>query len=166
MIAADPINELLKIYVKFHAEAKEHPELEDEARHYFKLLEDGDPEVTALWRFFVDASLNEFNRMYRLLDISFDSFAGESFYSDKMPEVVDILEKEGLLEESEGATAALFTQRATLPPPYTARGTTTSIRTFTSSERLRRSISSRFSLFSRKWATPGQATVFTSASAT
>ena len=108
VIAADPINELLKIYVKFHAEAKEHPELEDEARHYFKLLEDGDPEVTALWRFFVDASLNEFNRMYRLLDISFDSFAGESFYSDKMPEVVDILEKEGLLEESEGAKVVRF----------------------------------------------------------
>lgn len=107
-IEKDPINELLKIYVKFHEVAKEKPELEDEARHNFKLLEEGDPEVTALWKFFVEVSLKEFNRMYDMLGISFDSFAGESFYSDKMPEIVDILRKKSLLEESDGAQVVRF----------------------------------------------------------
>ena len=107
-IEADPINELLKIYVKFHSEAEEHPELEDEARAYFKLLEDGDEEITKLWKFFVDASLKEFNKTYKLLDISFDSYAGESFYSDKMPEVVELLKEKNLLEESDGAQVVRF----------------------------------------------------------
>lgn len=115
-IEADPINELLKIYVKFHAEAKEHPELEDEARHYFLLLEQGEEEVTRLWKFFVDVSLKEFNRMYELLGISFDSYAGESFYSDKMPEIVDMLKEKGLLEESEGAMVVRFDEDSNLPP--------------------------------------------------
>ena len=108
VISKDPINELLKIYVRFHKEAAEHPELEDEARHYFNLLENGDGEVTALWKFFVEASLSEFNRMYKLLGIGFDSFAGESFYSDKMPEVVELLREKGLLEESDGAYVVRF----------------------------------------------------------
>lgn len=115
-IEADPINELLKIYVKFHAEAKEHPELEDEARHYFLLLEQGEEEVTRLWKFFVDVSLKEFNRMYELLGISFDSYAGESFYSDKMPEIVDMLKEKRLLEESEGAMVVRFDEDSNLPP--------------------------------------------------
>ncbi len=114
-IEKDPINELLKIYVKFHSEAKEDPALEDEARQNFKLLEEGDPEVTALWKFFVEVSLKEFNRMYDLLDIHFDSFAGESFYSDKMPEIVDILGKKGLLEESDGAKVVRFEDK-NMPP--------------------------------------------------
>ena len=115
-IMSDPINELLKIYVKFHDEAKIHPELEDEARHNFKLLEDGDDEITALWRFFVDASLKEFNRMYDLLGISFDSFAGESFYVDKTPEIVGILKEKQLLEESDGAMVVRFDEESKLPP--------------------------------------------------
>ena len=114
-IEADPINELLKIYVKFHTEAEEHPELEDEARAYFKMLEDGDEEITKLWRFFVDASLKEFNKTYKLLDISFDSYAGESFYSDKMPEVVELLKEKNLLEESDGAQVVRFDD-ANIPP--------------------------------------------------
>ena len=108
ILQKDPINELLKIYVRFHAEAERHPELEEEARMYFKKLEDGDPEVTALWKFFVDASLKEFNRIYKLLDITFDSYAGESFYSDKMPEVVELLREKNLLEESDGAQVVRF----------------------------------------------------------
>lgn len=107
-IEADPINELLKIYVKFHSEAEMNPELEDEARAYFKMLEDGDEEITKLWKFFVDASLKEFNKTYKLLDITFDSYAGESFYSDKMPEVVEILKEKKLLEESDGAQVVRF----------------------------------------------------------
>ena len=102
-IEKDPINELLKIYVKFHDEAEKHPELEEEAREYFKMLEEGEPETTALWQRFRDLSLVEFKRVYDMLGVSFDSYAGESFYSDKMPEVVDILRDRGLLKESNGA---------------------------------------------------------------
>ncbi len=103
VIEKDPINELLKIYVKFHDEAKEHPELEDEAREYFKKLEDGDEETTELWKYFKDQSLVEFMRVYDMLGVHFDSFNGEAFYSDKMDEVVEILRDKGLLVESQGA---------------------------------------------------------------
>ena len=102
-IEKDPINELLKIYVKFHEEAEKNPELEDEAREYFKKLEDGDEETTALWKYFKDQSLVEFKRVYDMLGVSFDSYNGEAFYSDKMDEVVDILREKGILTESEGA---------------------------------------------------------------
>ena len=103
LIEKDPINELLKIYVKFHEEAESHPELEDEAREYFKKLEDGDHETTELWKYFKDQSLIEFKRVYDMLGVSFDSYNGEAFYSDKMDEVVDILRNKGILTESEGA---------------------------------------------------------------
>ena len=98
-----PINELLKIYVKFHEEAEKNPELEDEAREYFKKLEDGDSETTALWTYFKEQSLVEFKRVYDMLGVSFDSYNGEAFYSDKMDEVVQILRDKGILTESEGA---------------------------------------------------------------
>ena len=103
VIEKDPINELLKIYVKFHEEAEKDPSLEDEAREYFKKLEDGDEETTALWKYFKDQSLVEFKRVYDMLGVSFDSYNGEAFYSDKMDEVVDLLRQSGLLVESEGA---------------------------------------------------------------
>ena len=103
LIEKDPIKELLKIYVKFHEEAEKHPELEDEARDYFKKLESGDEETTALWKYFRDQSLVEFRRVYDMLGVSFDSYNGEAFYSDKMDEVVDILREKGLLVESDGA---------------------------------------------------------------
>ena len=103
VIEKDPINELLKIYVKFHEEAKENPELEDEARMYFKKLEEGDEETTALWKYFREQSLVEFMRVYDMLGVKFDSFNGEAFYSDKMDEVVEILRDKGLLVESQGA---------------------------------------------------------------
>lgn len=103
VIEKDPINELLKIYVKFHEEAEKEPQLEEEARDYFKKLEDGDEEMTALWQYFRDISLVEYKRVYDQLGIEFDSYNGEAFYSDKMDEVVDILRDKGLLVESEGA---------------------------------------------------------------
>lgn len=103
VIEKDPINELLKIYVKFHEEAKKNPELEDEARMYFKKLEEGDEETTALWKYFREQSLVEFMRVYDMLGVKFDSFNGEAFYSDKMDEVVEILRDKGLLVESQGA---------------------------------------------------------------
>jgi len=103
IIEKDPINELLKIYVRFHEEAEKEPSLEDEAREYFKGLEEGEPEITALWQYFRDVSLKEFKRVYDMLGVEFDSYAGESFYGDKMQEVVDILSDKGLLCESDGA---------------------------------------------------------------
>jgi len=110
-----PISELFRIYVKFHDEAEKNPALEDEARAYFKRLEDGDAEVTALWQRFKDLSLREFNEIYKDLNVEFDSYAGESFYSDKMDEIVQLLKEKNLLENSEGAKIVNLEQFG-LPP--------------------------------------------------
>ena len=103
VVEKDPIPELLKLYVKFHDVAEEKPELEDEAREWFKKLEEGDEEAYQLWEWFREVSLKEFNRIYEMMGIDFDSYAGESFYSDKMDAVIELLEEKGLLEDSEGA---------------------------------------------------------------
>lgn len=99
----NPIKTLLSYYTKFHEEVETHPELDDEARETFAKLEAGNPEEVELWKKFREYSLSEFNRVYDMLGISFDSYAGESFYSDKMPAVVDELRAKGLLIESQGA---------------------------------------------------------------
>lgn len=99
----DPINELNRVYVKFYRELENMPELEDEGRMYFKLLEENAPEEYRLWKLFRDLSLEAFDKIYRRLKIKFDNMNGESFYSDKIPAVVKLLEEKGLLEESEGA---------------------------------------------------------------
>lgn len=98
-----PIKTLLGYYVKFHEESEKDPSLEDEARSTFTKLENGAEEETALWQWFRDESLKEFNRVYKMLGIEFDSYAGESFYSDKMGRVIDIMREKNLLVESEGA---------------------------------------------------------------
>ena len=103
VIEADPIKELLKLYVRFNAEAEEHEELRDEARYWFKELENGNEEAFNLWKWIREISLKEFNKVYDMLNIKFDSYAGESFYSDKMPAVVEELKEKNLLKESEGA---------------------------------------------------------------
>ncbi|HEM6179040.1 TPA: arginine--tRNA ligase [Streptococcus suis] len=102
-VEADPISELLKLYVRINAEAEEKPELDEEARQWFKKLEDGDPEAHELWQWFRDESLIEFNRIYDKLGVTFDSYNGEAFYNDKMDEGIQILEEKGLLQESKGA---------------------------------------------------------------
>ncbi|WP_027398712.1 arginine--tRNA ligase [Anaerovorax odorimutans] len=99
----EPIKTLLSYYVKFHEEAEKDPSLEDEARAVFTRLENGEKEETRLWKWFRDESLKEFNRVYDMLGIEFDSYAGESFYSDKMGRIVDMLNEKKLLKESEGA---------------------------------------------------------------
>ena len=99
----EPIKTLLSYYTKFHVEVEEHPELDDEARKVFAKLEAGEPEEVELWQWFRDESLKEFNRVYDMLDISFDSYAGESFYSDKMPAIIQELKDKNLLVESNGA---------------------------------------------------------------
>lgn len=102
-IEADPIRELLKIYVKFHEEAVNNPALEDEARAMFKSLEEGEEEITALWQWIKDVSLVEFRRVYDILGVEFDSWNGEAFYSDKMGIVLDILRTKQIVQKSEGA---------------------------------------------------------------
>ncbi len=102
-VEKDPIKELLKLYIRFHDEAEAKPEMEDEAREWFTKLENGDQEAKELWQWFRDESLKEFSRVYDLLDIDFDSYVGESFYSDKMPAVIEELKEKNLLVESDGA---------------------------------------------------------------
>ena len=98
------LKELSRIYVKFHEEAEKDPALNDEARHYFKLIEDGDKESNELFLLFKDITLKEVSKIYDLLNVSFDSYAGESFYNDKMQPVVDELKEKGLLKISDGAS--------------------------------------------------------------
>ncbi|MFW5649352.1 MAG: arginine--tRNA ligase [Candidatus Alkaliphilus sp. MAG34] len=102
-IRANPITTLLDLYVRFHREAETKPELEEESRQWFKKLENGDEEAIGLWKWFREVSLDEFNRVYNMLDITFDSFTGESFYSDKMPAVIDMMQNKGIMKKSEGA---------------------------------------------------------------
>ncbi|MCG8541073.1 MAG: arginine--tRNA ligase [Clostridia bacterium] len=103
IIESNPIPELLKLYIKFHEEAEKDPKLEDEAREWFKKLEENDKEATELWQWIKDVSLMEFNRVYDMLGIKFDSYAGESFYSDKMPGVLEEMREKELLVKSQGA---------------------------------------------------------------
>ena len=97
------IRALNELYVKFHQEAEEHPEYDDEARAYFKKIEQGDEECLTLFHWFKDLTLKDVQKIYDMLDITFDSYAGESFYSDKMQPIVDELREKNLLVESRGA---------------------------------------------------------------
>ena len=114
-VESNPIPELLKLYIQFHDEAEKHPEMEDEARAWFTKLENGDKEAKELWQWFRDESLKEFARVYDLLDIEFDSYNGESFYSDKMDRVIDIIKDKGLLQESQG-TNIVDLEEYNMPP--------------------------------------------------
>lgn len=107
-IEKSPITELLRIYVKFHDEAEKNPSLEDEGRMYFKKLEEGDNEAVELWKRFKDLSLKEFNNIYSILGVDFDSWAGESFYNDKMDIVVKELEEKNVLTDSNGAKVVML----------------------------------------------------------
>jgi arginyl-tRNA synthetase len=98
-----PIKALLDLYVRFHQEAEKDPSWEDQAREWFKRLEEGDPEAVELWNRFKELSLTEFQRIYDRLGVVFDALSGESFYNDKMQAVIDRLEDKGLLVESRGA---------------------------------------------------------------
>ena len=98
-----PIQTLLKLYIRFHEEAEHNNSLNDEGRAAFKALEDGDAESLALWKWFKTESLKEFQRIYDLLGITFDSYNGEAFYNNKMEPIVKELADKGLLKESNGA---------------------------------------------------------------
>ncbi len=114
-VEANPIDELLKLYVRINAEADENPELDEQGRQWFKKLEDGDQEAWDLWKWFRDESLVEFDRIYKKLGVSFDHYHGEAFYNDKMDEGIQILEEKGLLKESKGAMIVDL-EKYDLPP--------------------------------------------------
>lgn len=102
-IEKNGISELMNIYVKFHEEAEKNPELNDEARAWFTKMEHGDEEAISIWKWFREISLNEFLRVYDIIGMDFDSYAGESFYNDKMAAVIEELKEKGLITVSDGA---------------------------------------------------------------
>ncbi|RLQ93041.1 arginine--tRNA ligase [Planomicrobium sp. Y74] len=114
-VKENPIPELLALYVKFHEEAKDAPGLEDDARKWFWQLENGDLEAEELWTWFKDESLKEFSKIYELLEVDFDSYAGEAFYNDKMATTIELLKSKDLLTESQGAEVVDLTEEG-LPP--------------------------------------------------
>ncbi|WP_455224305.1 arginine--tRNA ligase [Granulicatella sp.] len=114
-VEQEPIAELLRLYVKFHDEAERDSSLEDEGRAWFKKLEDGDAEAEELWNWFKSESLKEFNRIYDVLGITFDSYNGEAFYNDKMDPIVEYLETNGITTIDRGATV-VHLDKYDLPP--------------------------------------------------
>lgn len=115
LIQTNPITELQKLYVRFHDEEKDNKELEQEGRNAFRKLEENDPEMISLWKWFKEESLQEFMRVYDKLKVSFDSYHGEAFYNDKMDSVVKELEEKSLLTIDDGATIVNLEQ-FDLPP--------------------------------------------------
>jgi len=109
------VKELMRLYVKYHQESKEHPEMDDVARGYFKDIENGDKEANELFVFFKELTLKEVSKTYEKLNITFDSYNGESFYNDKMDIVVKELEEKGLLVESDGAKVVMLDEY-NMPP--------------------------------------------------
>ncbi len=98
------VDEMVKLYVRFNAEAKENPALDDEGRAWSKKIEDGDPEALEIFNWFKSVTLADAEKVYELLGVKFDSYAGESFYNDKMQPIIDELQRQGLLKEDQGAT--------------------------------------------------------------
>lgn len=103
LLEKNAINHLYELYVRFHSEAENRPELDDEARAWFKKLEDGDSEAYALWQRFRQLSLEEFKRIYAILGVEFDSYQGESYYNEMLDDTVKMVEEAGLVSQSEGA---------------------------------------------------------------
>lgn len=114
-IDADPINELLKLYVRYNTEAEDDPKMMDAARQEFRNLEEGQEEAVELWQWFKDLSLKEFDRVYAMLDIEFDNYHGESYNAAAEPRVISELKEKNLLVDSEGAQIIDLTDED-LPP--------------------------------------------------
>lgn len=114
-IEKNPIPELLKLYVRVNTEADQNEKIKEECRHYFASLEKGDEDAVKIWTWIREISLKEFNIVYDLLGIKFDSYNGESFYSDKMMKQVEKMEKLGILKDSEGAKIVDL-EKYNLPP--------------------------------------------------
>ena len=112
----NPIEELERVYVKFSDEADENPVLEDEARAELKKLQDGEEENTKLWKEFIEASLQEYNKLYKRLDIHFDTYYGESFYNDMMGDVLKELVDKNIAKDDQGAKVVFFNEEDNLYP--------------------------------------------------
>jgi arginyl-tRNA synthetase len=113
----NPIDDLLKLYVRFHDEAEKNPDLEREGAATFKKLEDGDPEIQKIWKMIIDHSMKEYDRLLiGLLNVRHDAVLGESFYNDKMEPVIQLLQKKNLLADSEGAKVVFFDEKENMPP--------------------------------------------------
>jgi arginyl-tRNA synthetase len=111
-----PIEELERVYVEFSKHAEDNPELEDMAREELKKLHDGDGENLRLWKEFIKVSLDEYEKVYKRLGVSFDTYYGESFYHDLMPQVVEILKGKGIAREDQGAQVVFFPEEDNLHP--------------------------------------------------
>ena len=114
--SVNPIDSLLKLYVRFHDEAEKNPRLEEAGAAIFKRLEQGDQQVTALWKMMIDYSMSDFQRLYKMMNIQHDVVLGESFYNDKMDDVIARLEKAHILQQSEGAQVVFFDEKDNMPP--------------------------------------------------
>jgi arginyl-tRNA synthetase len=113
----DPMDAMLKMYVRFHEETEKNPQLEEFGAATFKKLEDGDVEIKKIWQMMVDYSLKDYARLLQgTLGVKHDAVIGESFYNDKMENVVQLLQKKGLLKESEGAQVVFFDEKDNMPP--------------------------------------------------
>lgn len=115
-IKKNPIPELLKLYVRFHEEAEKTAGLDDEGREEFLMLESGDPENRRLWKWIVDLSLKEFKKIWDRLDVGFDYIHGESFYEDKMKEIIDLGVKKGVFMTGEGGALIAELEDKKMPP--------------------------------------------------
>lgn len=104
MVEQGGVQALSDLYVRFHAEAEKDPSLEDEGRAWFKKIEQGDEKAVSIWQWFKEMTLKDANRVYDMLGVKFDSYAGESFYMDKMEPVIEELRQKNLLKESDGAS--------------------------------------------------------------
>jgi arginyl-tRNA synthetase len=112
-----PMDDLVKLYVRFHEEVEKNPELELAAAANFKKLEEGDQEIKKIWKMIVDHSLKDYDRLLNgVLKIKHDAVLGESFYNDKMDKVVQLLKQKSLLKESEGAQVVFFDEKENMPP--------------------------------------------------
>ena len=118
-LQTDPINYLYELYVRFHQEAELDPQLDEEARSWFKKLEDGDQQARELWQRFRSLSLTEFKRIYQILDVEFDSYSGESFYNEMLDETIALVAEKDLASESEGALVVDLSEEG-MPPCLTA----------------------------------------------
>jgi arginyl-tRNA synthetase len=128
-VRANPVPELLALYIRFNEEKEANPDIQEEARVCLRRLADGDEEMVSLWRFFIDEGRAEAERIYDILDVHFDEFLGESFFADKLDDVVELFQKAGLAEESDGALIVrLDGDGEDLPAPCmlrTSNGTST-----------------------------------------
>jgi arginyl-tRNA synthetase len=113
----NPIDDLLKLYVRFHDEAEKNPALEAAGAATFKRLEDGDAEIKKIWKMIIDYSMKDYDRLLKgLLNVHHDQVLGESFYNDKMASVIEMLKQKNLLADSEGAQVVFFDEKENLPP--------------------------------------------------